>query len=229
MLLCNSDVGVQFAHWWEGVTSDLLDFLLDSLADILFNGTQLFRCSPLSFEDHVSADLNRVTGLTDIVDFLLGSVSNAGVRHRMTVVPVCVEFNKQGTVLLHVSTSPLHGFSHCKHILSLNANTRDLVTSCVKLGVVRSSGLAGTHTVVIVFANEDHWQRPKTSHVGSLSNLALVGSTITIKGACEVRLTSILHSKCESSTNGDLGTHDTVTSKVVIFCVVIMHRATFAF
>ena len=196
MLFCNSDVGVKFAHWWEGVASNLLDFLLDSLADILFNGTQLFRCSPISFENHVSADLNRVTGLADIVDFLLGSVSNARVRHRMTVVPVCVEFNKQGTVLLHVSTSPLHGFSHCKHILSFDANTGDLVTSGVKFGVMGSSGLAGTHTVVIVFANEDHRQRPKTCHVGSLSNLALVGSTITIKGACEVRLTSVLHSEC---------------------------------
>jgi len=228
VLLGYSDVSVQLADWREGVTSDLFNFCFDSYADVLFNLTQLLRCCPLSFEDHVSADFNRITGFTDIVDFLLGSVGNAGVGHRVAVVSVCVEFDEKGAVLLYKFARPFNGLSHRKHILSLDANAGDLVTSCVKLSVVGSSCLAGAHAIVIVFTNKNHRQRPKSSHVCGLSKLALVGSTITIKSASEVWLFSVLHCECQSSTDGDLGTHDSVASEVVIFCVVVMHRATFS-
>jgi len=180
VLLSDSDVSVQFANWREGVTSDLLNFCFDSSSNIFFNLTKLLSCCPLSFKDHVSANFNWVTSLTDLVDFFLGSVSDAGVRHRVTMVSVCVKFDEKGAVLLYEFASPLNGLSNHKHILSLNANAGYLVASCVKFSVVGSSCLAGAHAVVVVFANKNHRQRPKSSHVCGLSKLALVGSTITI-------------------------------------------------
>lgn len=66
----------------------------------------------------------------------------------------------------------------------------------------------GIHT----FASEDDGKVPQLSHVEGLKDLTLVGSTITVEGEGNSLLARVLLGESNTSTDGDLGTDDTVTT-----------------
>jgi hypothetical protein len=61
-------------------------------------------------------------------------------------------------------------------------------------------------------ATEKNGKVPELSHVESLENLTLVGSTITVQNDTGSLLLVVLLGKSKTGTNGDLGTDDTVTT-----------------
>lgn len=87
--------------------------------------------------------------------------------------------------------------------------------------------LRSSHAVGVVLAHVDHGEFPETSHVGSLQNLTLIGRTVTIHSHGKVLLTPVLEGECEAGSNGDLSSHNTVSTIEIALLVVEMHGATF--
>ena len=61
-------------------------------------------------------------------------------------------------------------------------------------------------------ATENDRQVPELSHVESLEDLTLVGSTVSVEGQGNVLLIGVLACEGDTSTNGDLSTNDTVST-----------------
>lgn len=228
VLLGDTDVGVELLNRGEWVLADLLDFLLNALPDVLLNLFGLIEGGKFVINQVVASDLNGVTGLSHLLDLLLGAVGDAWVRHRVAVVSVGVALNEEGSILNDIGASPLESLTHHQDVLSLDLDAGDTVTSFVEVCVVSSTTLRSAHTVVVVLAHVDHGQFPETGHVGSLKELALIGSTITIESAGEILLTLVFKSESQAGADWQLGTDNTVAAVVVLLSVVVMHGATFA-
>lgn len=185
-----------------GVVADLSDFILKCLANVLLSLLECGSIGPASLDDHVFADLDWVTGLTHLSNLFLGTVGDAGVRHGVTMVSIgkCLEVD--WTILNDVLAAELDGFLHHEHVLAINLEAWDFVTAFVEVSVQSSSLLRCSHSIGVVFTKVDNGQFPETSDVGSLGELTLVGSTITVHGDSEVLLVSVFLSESESSSNG---------------------------
>ena len=79
-------------------------------------------------------------------------------------------------------------------------DSRDQVASGVELIVIGSTLLAGSHTIVVIFANIDHRKFVETCNVGSLKELTLVSSTVTIHSARKCIFTFVFHGKRQTGT-----------------------------
>jgi len=158
MLFSGTNIGVEFFNWREGIFSNLFDFIIYSLSDVFFNIFELIFSSPLLLEDQITNNLYRITSISNLLNFLFGSVCNTWVRHWVTVISICIEFKEKRTILLNVTSSPFHDFTNHKYILSIDMNTRNQITSCVKFIVEWGTFLAGSHTVVIILTNINHWE-----------------------------------------------------------------------
>jgi len=75
----------------------------------------------------------------------------------MAVISVSIELQEKRSIFLNVSTSPPHGLTDHKDILGINVNTRNEVTTSVELIIVRSALLTGSHSIVIILTNVNHW------------------------------------------------------------------------
>jgi hypothetical protein len=65
---------------------------------------------------------------------------------------------------------------------------------------------------MLTLATEDHGKVPELGHVEGLKDLTLVGSTVTVEGEGDVLLVVVLVGESETSTDGHLGTDDTVAA-----------------
>ena len=65
---------------------------------------------------------------------------------------------------------------------------------------------------MLTLATEDHGKVPELGHVEGLEDLILVGGTVTVKSKGDVLLAVVLVGESETSTDGDLGTDDTVAT-----------------
>jgi hypothetical protein len=72
--------------------------------------------------------------------------------------------------------------------------------------------IAGFRTCLRTLATEDDRQVPELCHVVCLENLTLVGSTVSVQSKGNVLLVLVLACECNTSTNGDLSTDDTVST-----------------
>ena len=149
------------------VAADLVNLSLELLTDVLLELLELISLSPSLIEEHVANDLDGVSGLTNISDFVLGAVSDAGIGHGVTVVTISEHLEVKGTILDNVLTSPLDGFFNHEDVLCLNLEAWNLVSSLVEFCVVRGSLLTGSHAVGVVLTQVDYGQLPEASHVGS--------------------------------------------------------------
>ena len=61
-------------------------------------------------------------------------------------------------------------------------------------------------------ATEDDGQVPELGHVESLKDLTLVGGTVSVESKGDVLLVLVLACEGNTSSNGNLGTDDTVTT-----------------
>jgi len=143
----------------------------------------------------------------------------------VAVVPISIKLQEQGSILFDIGTGPLHRFSHHEHVLSIDRDAGNQIATLVELIVVGGSLLGSTHTIVVIFANVDHGQLPKTSHIGSLHELALVCSTITVHRARKCILTLVLHSERKTCAHWHLSTDNTVATVEALLAVVVVHRA----
>ena len=93
-------------------------------------------------------------------------------------------------------------------------DTGDRIASSVVRGVGGRSLGRGTHTVLVVLANEDAGQIPKLSHVECFEDLTLVAGTVTVKGkGSNVVFARILLSEGNTSSKRNLSTDDAVSSE----------------
>ena len=102
----------------------------------------------------------------------------------MAVVPISIKLQEQGSILFDIGTSPLHRFSHHKHVLSIDRDAGNQIATLVELIVVGGSLFGSAHTVVVIFASVDLGRRRITSNNISLHELGLVCSAITVNRAC---------------------------------------------
>jgi len=225
MVFGGANVGVQIVLGGEGVVFDLSDFGFLVLADLLLEVFELLLFGPTLGKNHLSANLKGVTILADIGDLVLGTVGDAGVGHGVTVVSVGVELNEERAVLNNELTSELDGLSHSEHVLSVNSDSGDLSAAGVEVSAMGSTVLGSSHAVHVVFADVDHREFPETSHVGSLVELALVGSAVTVHGNTEVFLSLVLLTKGQTGSNGQLSAHNSVSTIEVVLGVIEMHGA----
>ena len=79
---------VQVVDSGPWVVANLVDLGLERLADVLLFLLELLGGCPALVEQHVAADVNWVTRLTNVSDLIFASVCDAWVRHGVTVVPV---------------------------------------------------------------------------------------------------------------------------------------------
>ena len=86
-------------------------------------------------------------------------------------------------------------------------DSRNVVSSGVKLGVGCSTVLGRTHTVVIVLTDEETGELPQSSHVEGLKDLALVGCSITIHSDTDTIRVVVLESKGNASSQRNLRIH----------------------
>jgi hypothetical protein len=113
----------------------------------------------------------------------------------------------------------------------VDLETGDLVTTGEEGSVLRRSLGRGTHTVLVVLTDEDTGEVPEfglgldmiesdetggeeaTHHVVSLKDLTLVRGTVTVESESAALLLQVLLGKRDTSSDGDLGTDDTVSTE----------------
>ena len=224
----DTDVIVKVLEYGPWIIADLLDLSLEVLTHLLLVSLELISISPSLLDEHLTAEFDGVTSLTGVGDLLLGSVGDAWVRHGVTVIPISVHLEEDGAVLDNVGTSPLDGLLDHEDVLSLDLEAWDFVSASVEVSVVAGSLLGCSHTIGVVLAKIDDGELPKTSHVGSLEELSLVRSTITVHGDSEVLLILVLLGEGESSADGELGADDAIATVVVALSVIVVHGAALA-
>lgn len=93
-------------------------------------------------------------------------------------------------------------------------DTRDGITASVVGGVGRSSLSRGTHTILVVLADEDARQVPKLGHVECLEDLTLVAGTVTIESeGRNVVFAGVLLSEGKTGSKRNLGADDAISSE----------------
>ena len=83
----------------------------------------------------VPHDKNGVFVLPVVLDLLTIPIRNSGVRHRMAVISVADELDEERAVLDGPVLGPLESLSNFKHVVSLNSEAGDDITTCVELCV----------------------------------------------------------------------------------------------
>jgi hypothetical protein len=111
------------------------------------------------------------------------------------VISISHIFDEHWAVFKAVFFSPFHGFSNHKNVLSVTFEPWDDITSSVVVGVGSSFSIWSSHSVKIVFTQENTWEFPQSSHIGSLCNLPLISSSISIHSNSNVLFLLIFHSK----------------------------------
>ena len=94
-------------------------------------------------------------------------------------------------------------------------DTGNQVTTLVVLCVRRRPLSGSTHSGQVVLANEDAGEVPELGHVVSLEDLTLVGRSVSVHGESRVLvvLSEVLLRKGDTSSEGNLGSDDTVTTE----------------
>ena len=228
MLLGGANVLVEVLLSWDWVSPDLLSLSLELCTDLLLHLLEVSLGRPSLVKDHALANLKWVTGLSDGLDLILGSVGGTWIGHGVTMVSVSESLEEEWTILLDIGTSPLDGLSNHEDVLGLNLEAWDLVSSLIEVGVQGSTILGSSHSIGVILTEIDDWKLPKTSHVGSLEQLSLVGSTISIHGDGEVVLAKVLLGEGKTSADWHLGTNDAIASKELVLGVVVVHGASLA-
>ena len=134
----------------------------------------------------------------------------------MSVIAIGAHFKEQRSVFDNISACPLDSFFDHQHVLGLNFEAGDEVTARVELNVVGGSVLGCAHSVVVILAHVNDRQVPETGHVGSLCELTLIRGSVTIRSNRKVLLSLVLLGEGESSSDGQLGSHDSVTAIEIV-------------
>lgn len=173
-------------------------------------------------------DEDGILGLAVVLDFLSVSVGNSGVGHGVAVVAVAHDLDEEGTVLDGVALSPLEGLPHFKHVVALDSESGNDITTSVEFSIHGGAGNRCAHTVFVVLADEESGKVPQFGHVGSLEDLTLVGSAVAEHDAGHVRLLLVLEGEGQTSSHWHLCAHDTVTAVEIGRFLVVMHRSSLA-
>ena len=146
----------------------------------------------------------------------------------MTTVAVGDELDQERALVgVHPLLRPLGRLVDGDDVHAIHLDAGNNVATLVVLGVHRATLRRGTHTVLVVLANENAWQVPKlglyavisapphrvqtpTYHVVRLEHLALVARTVTVHRERRVLLAEVLLRKGETSAERNLRTDDTV-------------------
>lgn len=205
----------------------VLGSVVDQLLGFLFDGLDLGSVGQVVVEEQVLDVEDAILLLSHVLDLGSGPVGDAGVGHRVAVVPVGLDVEHDGAVFGAPFLGELEGFSDGEDVEAVDGHSGD-VKSLVELSVVGGSLDGGTHAVGVVLAYVDGGEVPETGHVGSLDDLALVGGSISIEDSGDVLLLSVLEGEGKSGSDWDLSSHDTVTPVEVGSVVVVVHRASFS-
>ena len=164
-------------------------------------GDKLHQEWAVAFDNPVASELDGMLGCDDV-----------------HTVDLCVRHYVNGMVL---------------QVKETDLDTGDLIATGKVLGVGRTPLGGSTHTILVVLADKYAWEVPQfrlsahiwsvchckgvarefTGHVECLKDLALVTRTITVEGKRGCLVAEVFLSKSETSTDGDLGTDDTVSTK----------------
>mmetsp|Transcript_18399 Transcript_18399/g.17508 ORF Transcript_18399/g.17508 Transcript_18399/m.17508 type:complete len:267 (-) Transcript_18399:77-877(-) len=113
-----------------------------------------------------------------------------------------------------------------ENVLPIASDPRNHISSLVHERVRRRPLDGSTHSIQIVLANVDDWKLPERSHVHCFKELALVACSISIHSHTHIGLIFVLVAKCYASADRDLGSHDSIPSKVPVFGIVEVHGST---
>ena len=223
--LVNHDISEEFLSVRVGVVFDFLNVLKDSVLDFSVDVLEVLLSGDLESKNIVTDFGDAVLSVSVMLDFLLGSVGDAGVRHRVTLVSVSVEFEEDGASLKSVTLSEFGGFSDAEDIITLSLETSEAselgVDGAVEVGTVFRS----SHAVMVVLDDIDDGEFPVSSHVGRFVDLTLVGRAVSVKSVADIRLVLVLQGEGDSRAEGNLGADDSVTSVEVVLPVVVVHGA----
>jgi len=93
-------------------------------------------------------------------------------------------------------------------------DTRNRITTSIVGSIGRRSLGRGTHTILIVLANENTRQVPKLGYVECFKDLTLVAGAVTVESeGGNVGFAGVLLGEGETSSERNLGTDDTVSSE----------------
>ena len=147
MTLGAGDVCGEFRGSWVGILFNLLDRLVNLTSNLLLEVLQFALLSPVVIEDDSSGDLDGVTVLADISDFVLATVSDTGVGHGVTVIAIGAHLNANRAVFDSVSASEFNRFTDCEDVLSFNLKSGSLVSSSVIVSVAGVTLVGCSHSV----------------------------------------------------------------------------------
>lgn len=141
------------------------------------------------------------------------------------MITVGDQFDEERTMLNRPSLGPLESLSHLKDIVSINPESRDGISTGVEQGIHGRTFNGGTHTVLVVLANEESGKSPQFGHVGGLEQLPLVGSTVSEEDTGDISFLLVLQSEGEADSHWHLCSHNTISSVEVGGFLVVVHRA----
>jgi WD40 repeat protein len=223
------DVLEELSNGGLGSGLSLLSSLVNLNLNLLVDSLKLGSGSEASLKDTVTAVVNAITLSTDGSNLFTSAVRKAGVRHGVTVVAVGRTLDEDRTVAIaDIVSSETETLLGSKNIHAINPESRDIVTTSVELSGSSVASSRSTHGEIIVLAEEDDRELPHGGHVSNLEDLALVGSTITIGGDSDATVVVVHVGEGKTSTEGNLGADDTVTTVEVVLLVVHVHGATLA-
>lgn len=90
--------------------------------------------------------------------------------------------------------------------------TGNVVTTLEVGGVGRGAVGSSSHSIAVVLADKDGGELPELGHVVCFEDLTLVGGTITVKGESGGLVAEVLLGKRDTSSQGNLGTDNSVSS-----------------
>lgn len=86
----------------------------------------------------------------------------------------------------------------------------------------------GSHCIIIILANINHWEIPQSSHISSLEYLALISSSIAIHAHGHILFPHVPLCIGQARSDRHLRAHNAVPAVVVVLLGVEVHGAALA-
>ena len=196
----------------------------DLLLELSIDGLKLLLSGELVLEETSADESDGIAGIANLLNLSALTVRGSRIGHGVTDITVGLGLEQDGTVSLGVLDGEATSVTGSDNVHTVELESRDVVTTSVELRGGRSTVNGGSHGVLVVLDDVDDGQVPDLGHVVSLVDLTLVGSSISHVGHGDGSSLGVLGGKGETSSDGDLGSDDTVSSVEVLGDVVHVHR-----
>ena len=161
-IVVDVDVGSKSAKTNFRVTLCKCNLFFNGFISLLFDSLNYLNiyfkfclCRKIKLLSDRSKDDDWIFGFSIFLDFFSFSVWNSRIGHRVTVITIAEKLNEERSVFNWPIFGPFKCLSNFIDIISFNSEAGDNITSCVEFSIHGGSLDWCSHTILIVFTDEE--------------------------------------------------------------------------